>query len=85
MERREFVGKQVYSVDGGALIACLDTVISADDAEGLALGIAEWRGSLENAADAMVVFRDSAFADDVVKTNTTEILRQHGFKNIRSI
>ncbi|MFA4836963.1 MAG: hypothetical protein WC749_12945, partial [Dehalococcoidia bacterium] len=32
-----------------------------------------------------LVFRDSAFADDVAKTNLTAILQQHGLENIRSL
>ena len=57
----------------------------SDDVEELAGGIAGWRDELENTDDTTVVFRDNAFADDVAKTNCTEILRQRGFKNVRSI
>lgn len=32
-----------------------------------------------------VVFRDSAFADDVGKTNLTTIFQQSGLENVRSI
>jgi nicotinamidase-related amidase len=31
------------------------------------------------------VFRDSAFADDVAKTNLAAILEQHGITNVRSL
>ena len=85
VERREIAGKPVYSVGYGALIACLARQISMEDGETLALGIAQWRRTLANAADGMALFRDSAFSDDVAKTNTAEILRQHGVKNIRSL
>ena len=34
---------------------------------------------------ATVVFRDSAFADDVAKTNLTAILHQHGLETVRSL
>ena len=51
----------------------------------MALGIAAWRDQLDNTDDTTVVFRDSAFADDVAKTNCTEILRQRGIRNVRSI
>jgi adenine-specific DNA-methyltransferase len=32
-----------------------------------------------------IVFRDSAFADDVAKTNTSAILEQYGLNNVRSL
>ncbi len=35
--------------------------------------------------DWQLVFRDSAFADDVAKTNLTAILQQHGLANVRSL
>jgi len=31
------------------------------------------------------VFRNSAFADGVAKTNLTAILQQHGLQNVRSL
>ena len=34
---------------------------------------------------SQVVFRDSAFADDVAKTNITAILEQRGLENVRSL
>jgi adenine-specific DNA-methyltransferase len=32
-----------------------------------------------------IVSRDSAFAEDVAKTNLTAILQQHGLENVRSL
>ena len=32
-----------------------------------------------------VVFKDAGFGDDVVKTNTVQILRQHGIEDVKSI
>ena len=85
VETREIAEKQVNAVDGGALIACLAGQISQIEVEQLALGITDWLGELEYTGDATVFFRDSAFADDIAKTNLTEILRQHGVKNVRSL
>ena len=48
-------------------------------------GIAGWRDAQDNTDNTTVVFRDGAFADDVAKTNCTEILRQRGIRNVRSI
>ena len=85
IEARDIAGRQVNAVDGGALIACLVEEITPDEVEELALGIAAWRDQLDNTDDTTVVFRDSAFTNDVAKTNCTEILRQRGIKNVRSI
>ena len=39
----------------------------------------------EPASDTQVVFRDSAFANDIAKTNMTAILEQHGIAHVRSL
>ena len=44
-----------------------------------------WHKELSPAGETSVVFRDSAFADDVAKTNITAILQQHGIGNVRSL
>ena len=85
VEAREFAGRQVNAVGDGALIACLAEAIAPEEVEELAGGIAGWRDEMDNTADTTVVFRDSAFADDVAKSNCTEILRQRGIRNVRSI
>ena len=85
IEIQEFAGKQVNAVDGGALIACLAESVRVEEVEELACGIADWRDALGNTDNTTLVFRDSAFADDNAKTNCTEILRQRGIRNVRSI
>lgn len=84
-ETRELAGKQVYSVADGELLACLAERIEPQEVEKLSTGIADWISELGGASDVVVVFRDSAFANDVAKTNCTEILKQRGIKNVRSI
>ncbi|MEU7891078.1 DNA methyltransferase [Microbispora bryophytorum] len=84
IDAREIAGKTVYTV-GGVLFACLGQEITPDVTEALALGIVEWRKELDPAAESTVVFRDSAFTDDVAKANTTEILKQHGFVKVESL
>lgn len=76
---------EVHSVGAGALLVCLSPAISQDDVEPLALGIVEWHKALNAAGETTVVFRDSAFADDVAKTNLTAILNQHGIETVRSL
>ena len=85
VETRTIAGKSVHGVGGGALIACLDEAIGREDAGPLALGIADWRQELAPAAETIVVFRDSAFADDVAKTNLAAILERRGLGNVRSL
>ena len=94
IETRTIAGKSVRSIGAGRLIACLDEHIAREEVEPLALGIVEWHRQLlpvpsrqtgEPTGDATLIFRDSAFEDDVAKTNLTAILEQHGLGNVRSI
>ena len=85
IETRIVAGKQVRSIGAGVLFACLDENIAVEEVEPLAFGIAAWREELAPAGDSTVVFRDSAFADDVAKTNLAAILEQRGIGNVRSI
>lgn len=78
-------GKAVHAIGGGVLMTCLDKAITAADAEPLALGIAAWRKALGPAGDVTCVFRDSAFENDVAKTNLAAILEQHGIAKVRSL
>ena len=85
IETRAMAGRTVRSVGAGTLIACLAENIAADEVEPLGLGIADWHAELAPAGDSTVVFRDSAFPDDVAKTNLTAILEQRGLGNVRSL
>ena len=85
IETQAIAGKPVHSVGAGTLIACLDDEIARNDVEPLALGIADWHDALAPAGESTIVFRDSAFADDVAKTNLAAMLEQHGLGNIRSL
>lgn len=85
IETRQIAGKPVHSAGGGVLMACLAERIDRGDVEALGQGIAHWQKSLAPAGDTTCVFRDSAFTDDVTKTNVAAILEQHGIANIRSL
>ena len=85
IETRTIAGKSVHAVGAGTLIACLDEAISRSDVEPLALGIVVLHNTLAPAGETTVVFRDSAFADDVAKTNLAAILKQRGLGNVRSL
>ena len=85
VERRELAGKRVNAVAGGALVTCLAESIKGPDVDETALGIVAWRTEMDGAQDVTVVFRDSAFEDEVAKANMTELLRQHDIKDVRSL
>jgi adenine-specific DNA-methyltransferase len=84
-ERRTSGGKDVHAVGGGVLMACLAERIERGDVEALAQEIVEWHKELAPGGSTTCVFRDSAFADDVAKTNMAAILEQHGIANVRSL
>ena len=75
----------LHSIGGGSLLVCLSQSIPQVDMEPLALALVAWHQQLKPAGDTTVVFRDSAFADDVAKSNITAILQQHGLETVRSL
>lgn len=77
--------KMVYSVGGGVLLACLEPQITVTDAEPLALGIVAWHRAQQTVGEVSCVFLDSAFENDVAKTNLAAILEQHGIAKVRSV
>ncbi len=85
IETKTIADRSVHSVGAGTLIVCLDGAISRDDVDPLAVGIADWYDALSPAGESTVVFLDSAFADDVAKTNLAETLKQRGLGNVRSL
>lgn len=85
VESRSIAGKTVGSIGGGVLMTCLTEKITRDDVEPLAQGIVAWHKELAPAGDTTCIFRDSAFADDVAKTNLAVILEQYGIQNVRSL
>ena len=86
LARREIAGKIVYAPPDGSLLICLARSLDLAEAVALAEGLAAWQPELPIPPAAVTaIFRDSAFADDVVKVNLTEILRQRGIARVRSI
>jgi adenine-specific DNA-methyltransferase len=78
-------GYDLHSVGGGSLLVCLSKSMPQEDVEPLALALVAWHQELNPAGETSVVFRDSAFADDVAKTNLSAILQQHGLEAVRSL
>ncbi|WP_257463447.1 site-specific DNA-methyltransferase [Archangium lipolyticum] len=85
IEHRTIAGKTVHSIGGGVLMVCVEEKIARKDVERLALGIAEWHKVLAPVGETTCVFRDSAFADDVAKSNLAAILEQHGLSKVTSL
>ena len=85
VETRITAGKPVRSVGAGTLITCLDPHIDKEEIKPLAFGISDWCSEMAATKDSTVIFRDSAFADDVAKINLAAILEQHGFSHPRSL
>jgi adenine-specific DNA-methyltransferase len=80
VEERQVSGKTVYVIGFGALVVCLADAITLEVVEGI--------GHLkaELAPEVMrVVFKDSGFKDDVVKTNAIQILKQYGIDDVKSL
>ena len=80
VEQREIAGKTVYVVGAGALIVCLADGVTLEVAEGIAALKAELQPEITR-----VVFKDAGFVNDVVKTNTVQILRQAGIDDVKSL
>ncbi|MDA3807942.1 MAG: site-specific DNA-methyltransferase [Thiomicrorhabdus sp.] len=73
-------GQKVFNIGMGALIICLADAISLDVVEGMAKLKEELNPEIMR-----VVFKDSGFKDDVVKTNAVQILKQAGINDVRSL
>ena len=85
IESREVAGKTIYSIGYGVLFACLDESITKNQVEEIAQSIVKWHQELASSSDTHVFFRDSAFSDDIAKTNMAAILEQNGITHVRSL
>ena len=82
---KKIAGKSVHSIGAGTLLACLAERITVAEVESLAMGIVHWHKELAPAGEATVVFRDSAFENDVAKSNLAAVLEQNGLTTVRSV
>ena len=73
-------GQKVFDIGMGALIIYLSDAISLEVVE----GIAKLKDELGPEIMRMV-FKDSVFKDDMVKTNAVQILKQAGINDVRSL
>ena len=73
-------GQTVFDIGLGALILCLSDSITLEVVDGICKLKEELNPELMR-----VVFKDSGFSDDVVKTNAVQMLKQTGVVEIRSL
>lgn len=79
-------GHVVEVVGRGRLLACLSEEITRDQVPELARGLLAIQAGTEVArAECTVLFRDSAFASDVVRQDLVASLRQAGLDRVRSL
>ena len=74
-------GKKVFVIGLGALIVCLASDVTIEVIE----EIAKLKEKYQPEVEMRVVFKDSSFKDDVLKTNAIQILKQHGIEDVKSI
>lgn len=82
---RNIEGKTVGAIGGGVLMTCLAERIFTKEVEALAQGIISWHKELAPAGDTTCVFRDSAFENDIAKSNLGVILEQYDIAIVRSL
>lgn len=78
--KHNLANKSVYEVAFGSLIVCLDENISIETVAAI--------GKLKQELDSestRVVFKDVGFADDAVKVNAVQLLKQYGIDDVKSI
>jgi adenine-specific DNA-methyltransferase len=80
IEEKSINGSKIFVIGFGALIVCLDDHIALDTVNHIAKLKEEYESEITR-----VVFKDSSFADAVVKTNALQTLKQFGIDEVVSI
>ncbi len=80
IEEKSINGSKIFVIGFGALIVCLDDHITLDTVKHIAKLKEEYESEITR-----VVFKDSSFADAVVKTNALQTLKQFGIDEVVSI
>ena len=80
IDELEVNNNKIYSIGFGALIICLSINIDLETVE--AIG----KYKKEKAVERMsIVFKDTGFKNDTIKTNSMQILKQCGIDDVKSI
>ena len=85
IECRMFSDTKVYAIGMGVVFALLGRAIPNKAVEEVACEILEWKRELSPAGSSSCIARDSAFGNDVAKSNFAAILQQGGLTDFRSI
>lgn len=80
IEEKTLHGKKVFVIGYGALIVCLDDKVTLEVVEAIAQLKDEYKSEITR-----VVFKDSSFADAVVKTNALQVLKQFEIDEVVSV
>lgn len=80
VETRTIEDREVHVIGVGALVVCLAKDVTLEAVSGIAALKEELQPEVMR-----VVFRDSGFPDDVVKTNASQILRQAGIEDVKTL
>ena len=74
--------KQIFVVDSGTLLVCLDASITVTDSDTLGLQMSLWAQEQIAPEDVTCVFRDSAFVDDIAKVNLLTTLQNSEISSV---
>lgn len=85
VQEQKIMGRTIFNVGNGTLFACLDRCIKNEEIEHIGRHIVKWFDECESMSETHVFFRDSAFSDDVSKTNMVAFLEQSGITHVRSL
>lgn len=80
IEEKTIHAKKVFVIGYGALIVCLDDKVTLEVVEAIAQLKDEYKSEITR-----VVFKDSSFADAVVKTNAIQVLKQLEIDEVVSV
>jgi adenine-specific DNA-methyltransferase len=87
--KHSIAGQKVFDIGMGALIICLADAISLEVVDGIVQLVnqlkPEYIDRNKKELVTRVVFKDSGFENDVVKTNAVQILKQADIKHVRSL
>lgn len=79
VKTQQVAGHTVYNAASGSLVACFDEGITLDTVQAI-IGLAR-----EDSPIQRLVFRDTSFADDIVKTNAIQRFKQADIEEVLSI
>ncbi|CEG26563.1 site-specific DNA-methyltransferase [Bacillus sp. B-jedd] len=78
IEETIFAGKKIYNAGHGALLLCLEEEITLEL-------VNEMAGMKSEYMDTRVIFKESGFQNDTIKTNAIQTLKKRGITDVRSV